>query len=110
MKQEHYVEAARTLLELSTSAPDISTREELEKIDVVFGGLTDSIRTGVINTAPGWYIPGIDSIHVYGNDLLEISVKLRGPHNDKKEIRDTLDPPFPVDGVTVEEYGGYGKS
>ena len=74
MKQEHYVEAAKTLLELSTSVDDISTREELEKVDVVFKGLVDSIGTGVIKIVPGWYIPGIDSIRVEGKDLLEITV------------------------------------
>ena len=110
MKQEHYVEAAKTLLELSTSVGDISTREELEKVDAVFKGLADSIGTGVIKIAPGWYIPSIDSIRVEGKDLLEITVKLRGPHNEQKEISDTLDPPFPIDGdVIVEEYGGHDK-
>jgi hypothetical protein len=110
MKQEHYVEAAKTLLELSTSVDDISTREELEKVDVVFKGLVDSIGTGVIKIVPGWYIPSIDSITVTGTDLLEITVKLRGPHNEFKEISDTLDTPFLIEGdVIVEEYGGHDK-
>lgn len=64
MKQERYVEAAKTLLELSFSVDDISTHEELKKVDVVFKGLVDSIGTGVIKIVPGWYIPSIDSISV----------------------------------------------
>ncbi len=110
MKQEHYVEAAKTLLELSTSVDDISTREELEKVDVVFKGLTESIGTGVIKIVPGWHIPSIDSISVEGKDLLEITVKLRGPHNEFRQISDTLDPPFPSDDyVSVERKGGHDK-
>lgn len=109
--KDQYIEAVKSLLDLSTTSSSISSVEEFEKVDEIFKFLKKSISSEGVREVCGWYIPHIQSIRVNGTDLLEIDVFLRHSNGEEKNITDTLNPPVDVDAnVLIEEHGGQGRT
>jgi len=121
MKQQHYVEAAKRLLELSELSD--TEHDTLGRIEEIFSDLKVHIVPDEDDYYRGWHMSSVSDITVEGSDLLEVSVKLWQADTkragravvvarslDTKTIETTLEPPFETDGEPhIEEYGGIGK-
>jgi hypothetical protein len=100
--QEAYVKAAKRLLVMAESPPCLADREQLEEI---FDELRSQVDTRSSDALPKWWIYDADRIHVTGIDLLEVIVEVKSD-SGKKELSETIEPPFDAKEIMVEEYGG----